>query len=379
MLLTKHRIDHAIAELRDEYLQPHQHPWIVAFSGGKDSTLVLHLVVEMLLSLAPSDRQRRVHVVCNDTQVESPLLITHTRAALDKVGRAGESLRLPMSVHVTTPAADQTFWCNLIGRGYPPPNRRFRWCTDRMKIGPTTRFVRDQVSAAGQVVLLVGVRRSESANRAKTIDRHTVEGQRLSPHQNLKSCMVFRPIERFDTDEVWATLLQRPVPWGGSHRNLITLYRNAGAGECPVVMDRSEAPACGGSSRFGCWTCTVVARDKSGEAMADAGFEEYEHLGEFRDYIRDLQHDRTKRQAEKRDGTVTFSQDELMPGPFTITARMEILDRLLDLQHRVGSTLITEDEVHIIKRIWAQDVVDMSRRWEEWRATMEACEVEEDQ
>lgn len=174
MLLTKHKIDRALADLKDEYLQPHRHPWIVAYSGGKDSTLVLHLVFEVLLSLAPSDRQRDVHVVCNDTQVESPLLITHARATLDKIGRAAESLRLPLQVHVTTPAEGQTFWCNLIGRGYPPPNRRFRWCTDRMKIVPTTRFVREQVSASGQVVLLVGVRRSESTNRAQTIDRHAV-------------------------------------------------------------------------------------------------------------------------------------------------------------------------------------------------------------
>ena len=164
MLTTRYRIDRAIAEITDEYLQPHAHPWIVAYSGGKDSTLVLHLVVEAILRLAPSDRRRDVHVVCNDTLVESPVLIAHARASLEKVGRAAESLRLPLQVHVTAPSPDQTFWCNLIGRGYPPPNRRFRWCTDRMKIGPTTRFVREHVSAAGQVVLLVGVRRSESAN-----------------------------------------------------------------------------------------------------------------------------------------------------------------------------------------------------------------------
>lgn len=378
MITTRYRIDRALAEITDEYLQPHAHPWIVAFSGGKDSTLVLHLVVEAILRIAPSDRRREVYVVCNDTQVESPVLIAHARAILEKVGRAAESLRLPLQVHVTAPAPDQTFWCNLIGRGYPPPNRRFRWCTDRMKIGPTTRFVRERVSAAGQVVLIVGVRRSESANRAKTIARHTVEGQRLSPHATLRGCQVFRPVVDFETDEVWETLLQRPVPWGGSHRNLVTLYRNAGAGECPVVMDRSEAPACGGSSRFGCWTCTVVARDRSGQAMADAGFEEYEHLLEFRDYIRDLQHDRTRRQAEKRDGTFTFSQDELMPGPFTLEARQEVLDRLLALQRAVGRTLITEEEVVLIHRIWAQDAVDMTRRWLEWRETMEASAVEDD-
>ena len=30
-------------EIADEYAQPHAKPWIVGFSGGKDSTLVAHL------------------------------------------------------------------------------------------------------------------------------------------------------------------------------------------------------------------------------------------------------------------------------------------------------------------------------------------------
>ncbi|MBL8235063.1 MAG: hypothetical protein JNL98_41560, partial [Bryobacterales bacterium] len=68
----------------------------------------------------------------------------------------------------------------------------------------------------------------------------------------------------FTTDEVWQILLQRQPPWGGSHRDLITLYRNASGGECPLVIDKDQAPSCGtGSSRFGCWTCTVVEKDRS--------------------------------------------------------------------------------------------------------------------
>lgn len=357
------KIKAAKAELRDEYLQPHDWPWILAFSGGKDSTLVLQLVVEMLLELAPSDRRRPVHVIGNDTLVESPLLVSHMRAMLDKLGRAAYALSCPIETHVTLPAEGQTFWCNVIGRGYPPPNRSFRWCTDRLKIVPTTKFVRQHVKASGQVVLLIGVRSAESANRAKTIAEYTVEGQRLNPHNDMRGCMVFRPIKDFTTDEVWQTLLQRQPPWGGTHRNLITLYRNAQAGECPLVIDRLVAAGCGTSSaRFGCWTCTVVKKDKSAEALADAGFEEYGPLLEFRDWLNDFQHDKSKRQLERRDGGVTFVGEELMPGPFTILARGEILERLLAVQAEVGRTLITEDEISIIKRQWATDVVKTIRR-----------------
>ena len=62
-------------EIADEYAQPHERPWIVGFSGGKDSTLVAHLVVEHLLSVPRSERVRPVHVVANDTLVKSPMVI----------------------------------------------------------------------------------------------------------------------------------------------------------------------------------------------------------------------------------------------------------------------------------------------------------------
>lgn len=364
---TTDKIRAALAELSDEYQQPHDHPWILAFSGGKDSTLVLQLVIEMLLLMAPSDRPRPVHVVGNDTLVESPLLVAHMRAMLAKLEQAADTLRVPITTHITVPADGQTFWCNVIGRGYPPPNRSFRWCTDRMKIVPTTKFIREQVSAAGKVVMLIGVRSAESANRAKIIEQHTIAGQRLNPHDSLRGCMVFRPIVDFTTDEVWQTLLQRLPPWGGSHRNLITLYRNAQAGECPMVIDRSAAPSCGsGSARFGCWTCTVVKKDKSAEALADAGFEQYGPLVEFRDWLNDLQHDRSKRQLERRDGGLTVINDQIMPGPFHIDARGEILERLLAVQAEVGMQLITEEEISFCKRQWAMDVVTKIRRLYEW-------------
>ena len=79
------QLDAILAELRDEYQRHHAYPWVVAFSGGKDSTLVLQLVFEMLLDLPPSGRRRSVFVVSNDTLVESPLVIAH----LDKLTRWG--------------------------------------------------------------------------------------------------------------------------------------------------------------------------------------------------------------------------------------------------------------------------------------------------
>lgn len=273
------RLREILSDLKDEYLQPHDIPWIVGFSGGKDSTLLAQLVCEMLLALPPRQRQRRVHIVANDTLVESPVIAGHLEVVLKRMGEAASPLRLPLTIAKTTPPTEQTFWVNLIGRGYPSPSRIFRWCTDRMKIAPTTQYIRSQVDASGEAILLLGVRRSESTQRARSVERYE-NGQRLNPHNSLQNCFVYKPIVELTTDEVWQTLLQSTPPWGGTHRELVTMYRNAGGGECPLVTDKSEAPSCGTtSSRFGCWThrrrkgqeCGVVHRSRLRRSRAAAG------------------------------------------------------------------------------------------------------------
>lgn len=355
-----------LSEVRAEYLDPTQnYPWIVGYSGGKDSTLVLQFVFEALLSLDPADRTRPVHILSNDTLVESPLLTTYLGEMMDQLRQAGEALRLPLTVVTTKPETDQTFWVNLIGRGYPAPNRMFRWCTDRMKIRPTSKYILEQVASSGRAILLLGVRRDESAIRAASVDRYTPkDGGRLNAHNDLKNCFVFRPIVDFTTDEVWQTLLQRPPPWGGSHRNLVTLYRNAQGGDCPLVLDKDEAPSCGSSSsRLGCWTCTVVEKDKSMEGFIDAGHPEFEPLLYFRDWLAAIRNDRTRRQRTRRNGFVTLMKDGTpVPGPFTLETRQEILNRLLDVQREVEMTLVSQAEIDSIKQLWAQDAVDEAQR-----------------
>lgn len=217
-------------EIAAEYAMDHQHPWVVGFSGGKDSTLVAHLVIEHLMSIPRSERTRQVHIVANDTLVESPLVIGHIKQVQAEIERAASAFDLPVTVAVTTPDSDHTFWVNLIGRGYPSPNRTFRWCTDRMKIQPTSRYVRHQAKIAGQVILLLGVRRSESATRAASVARYD-NGERLNRHNDLEGCLVFRPIVELSTDDVWEFLSSERPPWGGDHKRLIKLYRDAGGGE----------------------------------------------------------------------------------------------------------------------------------------------------
>jgi len=155
---------------------------------------------------------------------------------------------------------------------------------------------------------------------------------------------VCNPIEFLTTQDVWAYLLQRANPWGDDNRALYKLYTNASNGECPIQIDTST-PSCG-NSRFGCWTCTVVDRDKASEGLLAAGDERMEKLIEFREtliYYRDPANG--KRDMKRMNGNAG-------PGPLHIEARRELLTLLLRLQEDLSLPLISPEELLLIQQMW---------------------------
>ena len=345
------------AILSEEYQKRHNDPWIIAYSGGKDSTLLLHLAFETVLALPAQQRKRKIHIVGNDTKVESPLVIGHLLQSMDAIRRAISAKELPMSATTTEPCVDQTFWVNVIGRGYIPPTRTFRWCTDRMKIAPTTRFIKRITASHKRSVLLVGTRKSESSSRRRRMENYQKKG-RMNPHNQIQDCRIFAPISELTDNEVWAVLLQAAkAPWGESHRRLITLYRNAGGGECPLVLSKEDAPSCGTTSpRFGCWTCTVIKKDRSLAGLIDSGFDELEPLLEFRDWLIALREDDSNRMPYRRDGTTKYRVDgSRVRGPFKIKIRKRILKKLRLLEQDTGKKLLSKHELGYINHIWRHD------------------------
>ncbi len=356
------RLDAIRRVLRTEYRKRHRYPWIVAYSGGKDSTLLLQMVWETVAALPADQRKRRVLVVGNDTLVESPLVIRHLRASVGVIGAAAERKGLPIETTITEPCIDQTFWVNVIGRGYIPPTRNFRWCTDRMKILPTNRLLQSITRDAKGTVLLVGSRRAESQNRGRAMRRRKVAANQMNPHGSVPGCRMFAPLVDLDDDDVWITLIQRRPPWGGTHRRLVTLYRNAAGGECPLVMTKEQAPSCGSSSpRFGCWTCTVVQKDRSLRGLIDSGHSEaanMEALFSFREWLIELRENDSNRLPVRRNGNAKQRDDgSRVYGPFTLPVRKEILRRLRALEAQVGEQLILPGEVDCIEDVWWRDAI----------------------
>jgi DNA sulfur modification protein DndC len=251
------------------------------------------------------------------------------------------------------PTLENTFWVKLIGLGYPAPNKFYRWCTDRLKIDPTTRFIKETTSMNEEAIILLGTRSSESSNRAASIKRHEVKGQRLRKHL-LPNVFVYAPIKDVSTNELWQYLNQVPPPWGGTHKELVTLYRNANSGDCPLVID-DTTPSCG-SSRFGCWTCTVVTKDKSMEGLIDNGEEWMQPLADIRNFLIETRDNpEIWREKRRRNGSIS----ENLWGPYKFETRVEILKRILKAQKAIqdseGIELITHQEMVLIQYHWFRD------------------------
>ena len=305
--------------------------------------MLASLVFDSVLSLPPDQRKKPISVVCTDTRVEIPAIVDMVEGTLERMLKCSLQDDLKIDVNLLKPTIEESFWINIIGRGYPPPNRTFRWCTQRMKIDPVNLFVQQRLGHWGEAILHLGARRAESSTRAQTMAGRKARNG-LRRHPDLPRVWVSNPIEFLTTEEVWAYLLQKPNPWGGDNRSLYKLYANASSGECPIQIDTST-PSCG-NSRFGCWTCTVVDRDKASEGLLASGDERMEKLIEFREtllYYRDPANG--KRDNRRMNGNEG-------PGPLTIAARRELLQRLLALQEEIGLQLISPEELLLVQQLW---------------------------
>jgi DNA sulfur modification protein DndC len=376
-------IDPLKEEIRELYCADDV-PWIVGYSGGKDSTATLQLIWLALEELPEEDRKKTVHVISTDTMVENPVVSSWVRHSLEVMGETAKAKAMPIEPHLLKPKTEESFWVNLIGRGYPAPRHKFRWCTERLKIRPSNRFISNVVSESGEAILALGARKAESAARAHVLKKNEKYRTRshLSPSSTLAGCLIYTPIEIWTNDDVWMFLNQVKNPWGHSNRELLGMYAGASAdGECPLVVDTST-PSCG-DSRFGCWVCTLVEKDKSMTAMIqnDAEKEWMTPLLELRNKLdfRNSSHgddddskDHHLRDFRRMNGaTQLMHGDKLVPGPYLQEAREDWLRQLLEAQKWIQEEgpeevkdleLITFDELAEIRRIWLVDKHELEDR-----------------
>ena len=363
-------------EIRELYLADAV-PWIIGYSGGKDSTAVLQLIWMALLELPKDQRKKTIHVISTDTLVENPVVASWVSQSLSVMRKVAAEQEVPFRPHRLTPDVSSTFWVNVIGRGYPAPRHKFRWCTERLKIRPSNTFINSIVKSSGEAILVLGTRKAESTRRAANMTKHE-KGRvrdRLSPNSSLPGSLVYTPVEDWSNDDIWFFLMQEKNPWGYNNRDLLGMYAGATAdGECPLVVDTST-PSCG-DSRFGCWVCTLVEQDKSMTAMIQND-EEKEWMMPLLDLRNALDFrtgsvgddpentDRHLRDFRRMSGAVNMmASGRPIPGPYTQNSREDWLRKLLSAQVHIrkhgppdvrGIELITMEELQEIRRIWVVD------------------------
>lgn len=348
------KIKSITVEIQNQYLQDNT-PWVIGYSGGKDSTALLQLVLYALLKLPREQLTKEVHVLSNDTLVENPTIVNYIDnqlklievVAKKKLFNHNEAL---LQVAKVIPKIEDRFWINLIGKGYPAPNRWFRWCTQRMKINPTNDYILKQVNKHGKAIVVLGSRKAESSNRSKSLEKYDLQeisGQKFKKHV-LPNSWMYTPISDLTTQEVWQYLMQVPSFWGGDNKKLISMYRNASenSSECPLVIDTSTSSC--GNSRFGCWVCTVVKNDKSMENLIDNGEDWMYPLLAFRDELVQIRNDDSNRMQRNR-----LNKEGL--GPFKFEIRAQLLEKVLEIENSTNLEIINRQELAAIQLQWNYD------------------------
>ena len=366
MSITKDTINGLIDTVQNLYLADNI-PWMIGYSGGKDSTAALQLVWMAIERLPREDRRKPIHIMNTDTLVESPVVSKWVEKSLEAMKIAAKEKKLPFIPERIIPAYDNTFWVNLIGRGYPFPRMKYRWCTDRLKIQPVNNFIKKKIAEHGEVVLVLGTRKAESTRRARSMEYYEKKRVRelLSPNPTLANELVFSPLESWSNDDVWVFLMQYKSPWNYSNMDLLTMYKGATAdNECPMMVDNS-LPSCG-KSRFGCWVCTMVEKDKSMEAMIANDDEKVwmTSLLEFRNKFGNENGDPERRSFRRMNGKLQGNYGKLFHGPYKKEVREEWLEDLLKIQKDINENgpeefrdleLIRIEELREIRRIWVNN------------------------
>lgn len=326
-----------------EQSQKDDSPWIIGFSGGKDSSLVVQILISALCQL-PLNKRKKLHIFYCDTGVEIPVLKDYIKNTLQNIEEECKGLGIDVSVKAVKPPIKDRYFVKVIGRGYPPPTNIFRWCTDRLRIDPIQAAIKQYVGDDKATVVL-GTRFSESDERDKILRTNALDSQYLFKQQGYKQTTLFCPIVDFTTEDVWDGLNGIKGVSAINLHLISKIYKDI-SGECPIIRLPETNPCSKG--RFGCWTCTVVRKDKASKNLILNGYESLEPLYNFREWLLSIRDDIEFRCTVRRNGL-----DGL--GPFRLSAREEILERLNVAQENSGHNLISEEEISEIYRLWQLD------------------------
>lgn len=351
--------------------------WAVAYSGGKDSTAVMGLVVSVIEAIPPDKRWRKIHTVMSDTEMENPLVKEHMHKQAKLINDYSIKKNLPVNVTIVSRETRESYMVKVLGMGYPLPmnNGKARWCTDRLKIKPQDKYLK----SINPSFILTGVRKAESSQRAASIEKWSIS-EFIGNHVSLKNTHTFNPIVHWTVQDVWKFLEMEGISWG-STLSVRTIYKDA-TGECgftnPEGTDKKSVEVCG--ARHGCWNCPVILKDRSTEKMSEkhiwlepltewrtlqlkvfgnykAGTKAGKALNAKVKLITKCGYNRKGKRMEDGQGTLTLAARQFLFDELLETEK--IVNRLRKLSNLEAIRLISDEEITMIKAYWKEDEVNV--------------------
>jgi len=299
---------------------------LVSFSGGKDSSTVLQLVLE-----AFHGHPGKLYIVTADTLMEIPYFQDYVERTKERLRQYIQAAKINADVITVRPECKHSFWVSVLGLGYPAAHMGFRWCTGKLKIDPITKFTRT-VTAGKSWSVFVSVRAAESELRARIYQRKDYK-----PNH-------FAPILDWSSHDVWEFLLTQQAPWG-DHAELVNVYKYS-SDEC--VYGEKQG-VCVGNARYGCWACPLQ-KEAQHEMI---GF----HTNDQKRYAALRNFKKMLCGAANRTGCRSRIRRNLTlgAGPFLVETRQMLYRKLKETEDKTGWRLIQLEEEKIIFEHWETD------------------------
>lgn len=366
-----------IHELKVSYLDPTTigYPIAVAYSGGKDSTLVVKAYIEMLEALPAYQRVRPVHILSCDTGLEFPNIIENLVSNCQEIQEYALVKNLPVTVHLLQPEVSQKYFPLLVGLGYLPPRRMTKWCVQRLKINVTQAIIRKLALEFECCIVVLGTRESESVSRSNSIRKHSNGNERYNSRANMVKSdnqlqvirqLVYQTIRYFSTNAVWNAFEKDGFPWGLGYSRMKKLYKDA-SGECPLVADTSKQGTCGG--RYGCYLCTLISEDKAMLSLLQNGYGWMKPIHDYRKFMISLAENPNMREQFMYDRKSGKILKEKSQGGFNKKGRRLLFSKLMKLRELIARTkpadlqfeVISDEEIEQIQKYWLE--LDQVNLW----------------
>lgn len=319
----------------EAYWPQHEHV-AVAWSGGKDSTATLTLLIHLIES-GKLTRPARLYVLYADTRQELPPIQASAELIMAML-RARDWIE----VIVVRAELDKRFMVYMLGRGVPPPNNNtLRWCTRQIKVDPMTEALGAIIETLpGTALMITGVRQGESAVRDGRIamscskdgaecgqgwyqqvlpEAKGVRGRiaTLAPLLHWRVCIIWD----------WLQFYAPQVEFGAWPTRILA---DAYGGD-----DATEVNA-----RTGCIACPLASEDMALVVIVRTkGWRHLRPLLELRAiyrWLREPAQRLRKSGAEKlKDGSLAKNPQRM--GPIKLDRRLVALEKILDIQVRVNA------------------------------------------